>query len=128
MKSKKRVLIVDDNNDIRNVISEYLLIEGFEIGIAENGVNALKLFIDKDFDLVLTDFQMPYMDGLILACEIKKVNPKTLIIIMSGNIHTDLQTKYVADYIIAKPFGLDEMHNLINYAFGSEAQKQPQFN
>ena len=128
MKSKKRILIVDDNNDIRNAISEYLLIEGFEIGIAENGVNALKLFIDKDFDLVLTDFQMPYMDGLKLACEIKKVNPKTLIIIMSGNIHTNLQTKYVADYIIAKPFGFDKIHNLINYAFGSEAQKQPQFN
>jgi DNA-binding NtrC family response regulator len=129
MKKKQRLLIVEDNDDMRNTLSEFLLRKGFQIGIAENGVEALKIFNDKDFDLVLTDFQMPYMDGLMLACEIKKKKPKTLVIMMSGDTQMGGRTKEVADYFVAKPFGINEMQNLINRAFEAKAQKRsPQIN
>ena len=122
MKKSHRVLVVDDNDDVRNSLCEVLLRTGFQIGIAENGVEALKIFSDKDFDLVLTDSQMPYMDGLTLACEIRKRKPKTLIIMMSADTQMSTQTKEVADYFLTKPFGIQEMHNLISRAFDSEAQ------
>ena len=62
---KQQILIVDDNNDILDILSEFLLIQGFEAKCAENGVKALSLFFEDHFDAVLTDFQMPCMDGLL---------------------------------------------------------------
>jgi DNA-binding response OmpR family regulator len=87
--------------------------KGFEIGIAENGREGLKIFLDKAFDLVLTDFRMPYMDGLILESEIRKKQPKTIIVMMSGDQKLSAQTRGAADHILAKPFGVKEIYNLV---------------
>jgi DNA-binding response OmpR family regulator len=117
MKPPKSVLIVEDNDVIRNGLAEFLLRKGFEIGIAANGKDGLKIFTDKAFDLVLTDFRMPSMNGLTLASEIKKKQPKTIIIMMSGDRQINMRTKGVADYFLTKPFGIKEIYNLVSGAF-----------
>jgi CheY-like chemotaxis protein len=124
MKPTKSVLIVDDNDEIRNSLAELLLRKGFEIGIAENGREGLKIFTDKAFDLVLTDFQMPYMNGLMLASEIKKKQPKTIIVMMSGDRQMSAQTKGAADHILAKPFGVKELYNLLGGTFEAANSEQ----
>lgn len=123
MRRNKRVLIVDDNDIVRNTLCEYMLRIGFEIGVAKNGVEALKIFTSKIFDLVITDFQMPKMDGHLLACKIKKKRPKTEIIMISGDEEISSQVENVCDYFLEKPFNLKEMAYLINCAFGLEDQK-----
>jgi DNA-binding NtrC family response regulator len=113
------VLIVDDNDDIRNNLSEFLLTQGFETEIAENGIKALKVFIEHSFDLVITDLQMPYMDGLTLLSEIKKLEPKTSVILMTADLNMVGRTEDVANHIVEKPFRLDEIFNLLKNVFES---------
>jgi two-component system response regulator ResD len=122
MKQKKRrVLIVDDDQLIRNVIAEFLLRQGLEVGTAENGVEALKIFNYQSFDLVITDIQMPYMDGLDLASEIRKKRPRIIIIMMSGDMQARALTEDVTDYFVTKPFQLEAIYSLMNCALELEA-------
>lgn len=113
------ILIVDDDEIIQSNISKYLLKMGFEVAVAENGVQALKMFVEKSFDLVLTDFQMPHMDGMVLAREIKRRHPKIPVIMMSGDSEVRTMTKDIADFFLSKPFELYIMYNLIASAFKS---------
>jgi two-component system sensor histidine kinase BarA len=122
MKRILRVLVVDDDDIIRRVFCEFLSKMGIEVESAGNGVEALGTFVEKSFDVVLTDVQMPCMDGLTLAREIKGKKPKTLIIVMSGHVHVGGQTNCYADHFLTKPFGLKEMYHLINRAVESETQ------
>jgi DNA-binding NtrC family response regulator len=124
MKLQKSVLIVEDNNIIRNALAEFLLRKGFEIGIAENGREGLKIFVDKAFDLVLTDFRMPYLNGLMLASEIKRKQPKTIIVMMSGDGQMTARTKGAADHLLAKPFEIKEMYDLVSGAFEAAKSKE----
>ena len=100
-----------------------MLRRGFEIGIAKNAVEALKILNFDIFDLVITDFQMPNMDGHTLACHIRRKNPRTVIFMMSGNKKICSQVKNVADHFFEKPFILEEMAYLMDCAFGLENQK-----
>ena len=117
--NKQRVLVVDDDVGICDALSQCLLRRGFEVAVAENGVQALRIFSEEGFDLVLTDLKMPHMDGLMLASDIKKKQPQTLLIMMSGYAQTSVQPNNVVDYFVAKPFGLKEIYNLMNCAFES---------
>jgi CheY-like chemotaxis protein len=117
MKSKKRILIVDDNYDVRNILSEFPLIQGFEVETAENGLAALEIFTKKNFDAVLTDFQMPCMDGIKLAHQIRLNDPKTLIMMMTSdiNILMGIQEKDLVNHVVEKPFRLNEIYTILQW-------------
>jgi CheY-like chemotaxis protein len=80
----RRILVADDNEAIRDLVSELLEFLGFEVALAINGIEALAVFIKSTFDLVLTDFEMPAMDGLCLAGHIKERSPSTPVILLTG--------------------------------------------
>jgi len=117
---KQRILIVDDNNDILDILSEFLLMQGFEVECADNGLEALSLFSANHFDAVLTDFQMPLMNGLILAHEIRIKEPQTLIIMMTSDIWMNAQEYDFIDYIVEKPFRLKEIYCILQGAIESK--------
>ena len=117
MESKKRILIVDDDYDIRNILSRYLLIQGFEVETAGNGLEALEIFTEMCFDAVLTDFQMPGMDGIKLADQIRKHDPKKLIIMMTSNKLMSSQEEELVDYVVDKPFELNEVYAILQCTF-----------
>jgi len=117
MKSKKRILVVDDDYDIRNILSKFLLIQGFEVETADNGLEALEIFTENHFDTVLTDFQMPGMDGIKLAHQIRKNDPKKLIIMMTGNKLMSRQEDELVDHVMGKPFKLNEIYALLRSMF-----------
>jgi phosphoserine phosphatase RsbU/P len=79
-----KILTVDDEVALRQSIVAYLEDSGFEICEAENGKQGLEVFEREKPDLVLTDIQMPVMDGLTLLGEIIKRSPKTPVIVVSG--------------------------------------------
>lgn len=68
----KKILIVEDEMEIRNILKLYLLKEGYDVTEAEDGEVAIKLFYEKPFDLVILDIMLPKKDGWSVLREIKK--------------------------------------------------------
>ena len=111
-----RVLVVDDELVIRQVIEEYLAAYGVEVLLASNGEEALQIYQSQSVDLVLTDLVMDSMDGLELFFEIKKLNSEANIYLMSG-YHEDEKIKQLmaagALGFLKKPFRLAELKKTI---------------
>jgi CheY-like chemotaxis protein len=122
----KRILVADDNKVIRNAVSRFLEFMGFEVAIAGNGIEALAVFLESSFDLVLTDFQMPAMDGLSLAGHIKERSPSTPVILITGSDRETVRNKAEGgpvDSVIFKPFRLEDLHRTIQGALASRERK-----
>lgn len=94
-----RILIVDDSAVVRSVLSKELLRSGVEVTQAENGQQALDIALCKEFDLIITDVEMPEMDGIEL-CRKLKSNPRTLqipiVILSSLDREEDIKKGYKA--------------------------------
>jgi two-component system nitrogen regulation response regulator NtrX len=101
-----RVLIVDDEADIRETVDMILRYEKFETLLAKDGEEAVKLLADPGADLVLLDVKMPGRDGLEVLAEIKASRPDVDVVMISGHgtIHTAVEaTKLGAFDFIEKP-------------------------
>ena len=72
METGGNILVVDDNNVFRILVSKMLSRLGYEVSSADSGENGLNLFLKNKFDVVLSDYEMPGMDGVAFACSIKK--------------------------------------------------------
>ncbi len=106
----KTILLVDDEEDIRDVLSVSLMDFGYEVYTAENGQLALELFKEKNPSMVLTDIKMPLMDGIELLRQIKKVNPETEVIMITGHGDMELAIKSLkneATDFITKPINVE---------------------
>jgi two-component system, chemotaxis family, chemotaxis protein CheY len=86
--SNKQILIVDDNDIILNVMEQNIEMvhPEYQVVLAENGFIALNKLQNLSFDLVVTDYNMPGMDGLELAATIRKISPQTPIVLMSSDL------------------------------------------
>ncbi len=109
-KKARRILVVDDERNIRNILSKMFSILGFEVAVAGTGNEALNLFFKNSIALVLTDLNMPGMDGWTLASHIKEQSPNTPIVVMTGSekgpVIDKLKQSHV-DSVIFKPFHWD---------------------
>jgi CheY-like chemotaxis protein len=73
MDTGPKVLVVDDNNPLRILLSKMLSRLGYEVSSADSGENGLHIFLKNKFDLVFTDYEMPGIDGVAFACSIKEM-------------------------------------------------------
>ncbi len=99
------VLVVDDDEGIRQIVALILQQRGHETLLACNGLEALMVYSSyrRNFDLVLTDVDMPQMDGIELAARIRARDPYKKILLMSGRASED--DRIPKDYtLISKPF------------------------
>jgi two-component system, NtrC family, response regulator len=113
------ILIVDDEPNYLVILSELLRDDGFEVFTAPGGAEGLELVRDVDLDLVITDMQMPAMNGLQLLEAIKKVNSHLPIIIITAFAEVDKAVAAMqagAFNYLAKPFSNDELIVTINKA------------
>lgn len=104
----KRILIVEDELDIRELLTNYLMYEGYEVNAAEDGVEALSLFSKKEFDLVVLDIMIPKIGGFGV-CEVIKKQSDTPVIFLSALNDDDSQIKaydLLADDYVTKPFSM----------------------
>ncbi|MEW5802168.1 MAG: sigma-54 dependent transcriptional regulator [bacterium] len=108
MKKKARVLVVDDEEYTRGFFQRLLGEEGYDIATAADGEEALGLFTQKIFDLVLLDLKIPgSMDGMQILQRIKKIQPGTVVIMISGHGTLEVAVQAVkmgAENFISKPF------------------------
>ena len=114
---KVRVLVVDDETHVREVLIEALEAEGCEVVSAESGEIALALFDQNEgkFDALFTDIGMPSMNGWELVAEIRQRSENMPIAIISGWADAiSLQTRNAvkADWVVAKPFDIDRISNI----------------
>ena len=125
-----RIIVIDDEEDIRNVLKEVLERAGYDVDTAENSDAGLDLLRDKGADLVITDIIMPGKDGVDTAYQIRMEFPKTRIIVISGGGNvtpTEYEpssiktTAYLAsadaagaDLTLTKPFERSEILEAVN--------------
>jgi len=106
---KKKILLVDDEKDIRDVLNLTLTDMGYEVFEAEDGDAALRVFQDVWPPIVLTDIKMPNMDGIELLQKIKHENPEAEVVMITGHGDMDLAVKslkYEATDFITKPINV----------------------
>lgn len=104
---KGTILIADDEETLRLILTRILTREGFEILVAENGKSALNLFLShaNKIDLLLLDNQMPEMSGIEAAEEIRKVAPDIPVLLISGNCQKeDFSGSFRPNSFVQKPF------------------------
>lgn len=114
---KVRVLVVDDETHVREVLMEALEAEGCEVVSAQSGEIALALYdqYEGKFDAVFTDIGMPEMSGWELVTEIRERSKSVPIAIISGWADAiSIQTKNAvkADWVVAKPFDINKISNI----------------
>ncbi len=111
MKKNKSILIVDDESSMRKNIKDILVIEGYNVFEAENGIIGIEIVKNQKLDIVLLDFNMPHMDGFEVLSEIKKLNTDLPVIILTAygtNERVIEAMKFGAYDYMEKPFELAE--------------------
>ena len=107
MRKPTLVLIVDDEPAIRHILSRAVASAGFRVAEAEDGAEALDKMAQVPFDIVITDIEMPEIDGLKLLEQINEKYPNTGVILITGHRGTlppDDPRRSGADDLITKPF------------------------
>ena len=106
-----RILVIDDDADLREVMRETLVSSGHEVVLASDGIQGLRLQRDRPADLVITDIFMPDKEGIETIRELRQEFPKVKIIAMSGGgIHVrkpgylSTASELGADIVLRKPF------------------------
>lgn len=104
----KKILIAEDNDDLRELMEDYLSENGFDVCAKEDGMAAWEIFQEEHFDLVLLDVMMPYMDGFELCKKIRERENVPILFITAKVQEQDQLKGYMlgADDYILKPFSL----------------------
>jgi two-component system, NtrC family, response regulator PilR len=107
-----RILVVDDNKELREILEEYLREDGDEVEGAANGKEALEKQTENAFDLIVTDLNMPELTGMELIKAIRTENDYTEFVIITGYASMDTAVEAIRigafDYIV-KPFRMEEL-------------------
>lgn len=118
--SKRNILIVEDNEAMRNYLQQVL--NSYQITAVENGLEALEILQHKSFDIIITDFMMPLMDGADFVQKIKEQKIKTPIIVLTARSDQEGKLQMLRlgiDGYLNKPFIEEELHLMIQKSLQS---------
>jgi len=112
----RNILVVDDEAYVCDALKMLLTIDGHEVVTASSGAEALSLFDQKNFDVIITDYSMPVMKGDELAAAVKARKPKQPIVMVTAYVEmlTGSQTPLNdIDVLVSKPFRLEQLREAI---------------
>ena len=112
----RRILVVDDEKNIQDILSGMLSTMGYEVVSAGSGHEGLNLFLKNSIELVLTDLNMPGMDGWTLASHIKRKSPNTPVVLITGSEKGAVDEKLkrsCVDSVMFKPFALEDLRKTV---------------
>ncbi len=124
---KGRILIVDDEAVVRDSLQGWFDSEGYEIGVAPGGREALLAIQKRQYDLALLDIKMPGMDGIELQKRLREADPELTVIMMTGYavVDTAVQALKAGAYdYITKPIDPDELVHLVSNALGHKRYRR----
>ncbi len=115
MSPDKKILVVEDNEEILSMLLKYLAFLGYEAMGAADGLEGLKHLRTEAYDMVITDLSMPYVSGIGIISVIKKDYPEIPVIAITGigRYAEELAQEKKADYVLGKPFELSELKDAI---------------
>jgi two-component system OmpR family response regulator len=109
---KAQILVVDDESGVRELVSDVLELEGYEVTVAIDGLDALSQIRKKKFDLYILDINMPKIDGLVLLEKARLTGDQTPALLLSArrekdDVHQGFRAG--ADDYVTKPFSIEEL-------------------
>lgn len=111
------VIIIDDDEDILELLSEYLLLEDFDVvGRGTDGLQAVNLYTKHTPDFVIMDITMPTYDGIYGLENIRKLNPNATVIILTGNSDKTINQKIIRlnpTRILEKPYPVEKLVSIL---------------
>lgn len=113
MKEKKGVLVIDDDEAVRKLLSDVLGLHEFVVCAVHNGTFALELIEKKDFDIIITDYSMPGIDGIALTKIMRSRCPKSFIIGISADCDERDFLNAGANAFLHKPFYLQDVLSMV---------------
>jgi CheY-like chemotaxis protein len=124
IRKKKQLLVVDDNEAVQEILSRIFSIMGHDVTVADNGLEGMALFLAGSYDLVVTDIQMPLMNGWELSRLVKEHSSNTPVVVVTGS-YDDTNWEKVnmnrVDAIIPKPFKLEDIQETVQGLLDSGA-------
>ncbi len=112
MSEKRKVLVVDDEDALRTVLSGELTSEGYDVGTAADGDDAISTLQKQTFDLVLLDIKMPRMNGFEVLKFVKEKHPETKVVMLTGfaDLKNAIESKKLgAEDFVSKPYDLVDL-------------------
>lgn len=127
MSPKKKILVIDDDKPILDMLGRQLGNQGYEVIGVSCGKDGIEKIKSEEFDAVITDVRMPDMDGLSVISEIKKINPNIEVIVSTGfgSMEVAVESIKVGAFdFVNKPFGIEEMAATVKKAVDSYHSKK----
>lgn len=126
MTNQISILIVDDEESVRDSLYNWFVDDGYQVECAENAKQALSMLDEKNFDIVLADIKMPGMDGMEMHRRIRALGREPVVIIMTAFASVDTAVQALKDGAfdyVTKPFDPDDLSHLIRNAATQVALK-----
>jgi DNA-binding NtrC family response regulator len=124
-KQAKTVLVVDDEAEIRKLVTAMLAQNGYRVLTADTGENAVRLFrSNPEVELLLTDVGAPGMSGPMIADQIAALKPDVKVLFMSGYDGTQVVQRYVVEKgysLLIKPFTLEQLEDKVRDVMGGSS-------
>lgn len=120
---KKRILVIEDDQEMRSLLKDFFEEEGFEIDSVSNGSEAFRKLVRKPFDLVITDIRMPGLTGLDIIPGIKKLQPEAPIIVITAFGSEEVHRRAIergATAYLEKPIHFQKLRMLIHDMFSKQ--------
>ena len=127
MTSNGSIIVVDDNDSIRDLLKNLLISEGYTVVTADNGTDALSKLKQINFDLVISDIMMPGLSGLDLLTRVRELDADLPMVMITGFPSIDTAVKVIkegATDFITKPFNLDHAKLVVMKAIESGKLKK----
>jgi two-component system response regulator PilR (NtrC family) len=113
----RRILIVDDEKYLRDMLRAFFEYQGFEVFEAADGIEASEKVREEPFDLVLTDLRMPGLDGLEVLKLVKSLSPETPVLVLTGYASPQSESTAIelgCDGFLSKPFTLEYLKSAVH--------------
>ena len=119
-----KILLAEDDNDMRRFLVRALQNAGFEVASFDNGLSAYNRLREEPFELLLTDIVMPEMDGIELAQRCAEISPATKVMFITGFAAVTLKANREAPQakVLSKPFHLRDLVLEVERIFGNQSQ------
>jgi len=122
MKTHLKMLVVDDNADLRNNLAQQFIAEDFDVDMAPNGLDAVEKIRNGNYDIVLLDLKMPGLDGMGVLKHIKTMNknPHVIMLTAVADVPTAQEcVKLGASDYVSKPYDPEDLLHIVIKVLGS---------